>query len=79
MTNSGTDNIAIFLGYGNGKFSNQTIYTTTHKSNPSSLVITDFDSDHQLDIAVANNGTGTIGIFFGHGNGTFQSQKTYSV
>ena len=79
VTNSGTNNIGIFLGIGNGSFSNQTILSTNHRSNPSSLVIADINNDHYLDIIVANNGTGNIGIFLGHGNGTFQSQRVYSI
>ena len=79
VTNSGTNNIGIFLGIGNGSFSNQTILSTNHRSNPSSLVIADFNNDHYFDIIVANNGTGNIGIFLGHGNGSFQSQRTYSI
>ena len=60
VANSGTNNIAIFLGIGNGSFSNETILNTNHRSNPSSLVITDLNDDHYSDIIVANNGTGNI-------------------
>jgi hypothetical protein len=79
VANYGTNNIGILLGYGNGSFENQRTYTTLPKSNPSSIVVGDFNNDHQLDIVVTNNGTGNIGIFLGHGNGTFLDQTTYSI
>ena len=34
VTNSGTNNIAIFLGYGNGSFANMITYSTGNGSNP---------------------------------------------
>ncbi|CAF1308453.1 unnamed protein product [Adineta steineri] len=77
VANSGTNNIGIFFGYGNGTFMNQTTYTTTSNSNPSSIVVADFNNDNQLDIAVTNTGIGSLGIFFGQNNGTFAVQTLY--
>ena len=37
------------------------------------------NNDTQLDIVVANNGTGSIGIFFGRGDGSFLPQTIYSI
>jgi hypothetical protein len=71
--------IGIFLGYDNGTFTSQQTYTTLPKSNPSSIAVEDFNNDNQLDIIVANYGTGNIGILFGHGNGSFLAQITYSI
>ncbi|CAF0913691.1 unnamed protein product [Adineta steineri] len=79
VANSGTNNIGIFLGYGNGTFSSQTTYSTGDNSQPFSVTIGDFNNDQQLDIVVANSGTNNIGIFFGYFNGTFSSQTTYST
>ncbi|CAF3871475.1 unnamed protein product, partial [Rotaria sp. Silwood1] len=70
VANPGTDNVGIFFGYGNGSFEDQVIYSTGPSSRPSSVVIADFNNDNQTDIVVANMGTGTIGIFLGHGDGT---------
>ena len=39
----------------------------------------DLNNDRQLDIAVANFGTNTIGIFLGFGNGSFASSKELST
>jgi hypothetical protein len=63
VANYGTDNILIFLGYSNGTFASENIYTTNYNSNPSSIAVGDFNNDQQLDIVVANYGSGNIGPF----------------
>ena len=79
VANSGTSNVGILLGYGNGTFASQQIYSTSRNSNPSSIVVADLNNDQKVDIAVSNNGSGNVGIFFGHGNGSFQPQIIYSI
>ena len=79
VVNSGTDNIVIFLGFGNGTFANSTTYTTTHNSNPSSVAVGDFNHDHHLDVVVTNYHFGNIAIFLGHGNGSFTVQTKYAI
>jgi hypothetical protein len=79
VANYGTDDIAIFLGYGNGSFIDPIRYTTTPGSNPISIAIAYFNDDHHLDIVVANSGMNNIGIFFGYGNGSFAKQIKYSL
>jgi hypothetical protein len=79
VANYGTNNIGVLLGFGNGSFEAQQTYSTTLDSRPSSIALGDFNNDNRLDIVVANYGTGNIGIFLGHGNGTFTAQITYSI
>ena len=79
VANSGEDDIGIFFGYYNGSFSKQIIYSTGDQSNPYSVVVNHFNQDNYLDIAVANYGTHTIGVFFGKENGTFDNQTTFST
>ncbi|CAF5152424.1 unnamed protein product, partial [Rotaria sp. Silwood1] len=74
VVNSGTDNLAILLGYGNGSFALPVVYSTGPNSNPVFIAIADFDNDHKLDIVVANNGTNSVGVFFGNVDGTFEHQ-----
>jgi len=52
---------------------------TEKDSRPQSFVIGDFNNDDQMDIAVANSGTNTMGIFAGYGNISFAKQVRYST
>jgi hypothetical protein len=79
IANYGTNNIGIFLGYGNGSFKTQITYSTGTKSKPYSLAIGDFNDDSRLDLAVANTGMNNIGILLGYGNGSFAPQTIYSI
>ena len=54
IVNYYTDNIGIFLGYGNGAFSNQTTYSTGSGSAPCSVTVSDLNNDYRLDIVVAH-------------------------
>ncbi|CAF0975299.1 unnamed protein product [Rotaria sp. Silwood1] len=73
------DEIEILLGYGNGLFRNATKYSTGYYSSPYSIAAGDLNNDGSIDIAVTNQDTKNIGIFFGHGNGTFSSQTTIPI
>ncbi|CAF4262542.1 unnamed protein product, partial [Adineta steineri] len=73
------DNVAIFLGYGNGRFTNAVTYSTGKNSDPSAIFVADFNSDNQTDLAIANSGSGNVGILYGKGDGSFQSVITYSA
>ncbi|CAF1482548.1 unnamed protein product [Rotaria sordida] len=79
VANSGTDNIGIFLGYGNFSFASPTIYPTGPNSSPYGVAAGDFNNDTYIDIVVANYGSNNIGIFLGMGNGSFANQTTYST
>ncbi|CAF3652269.1 unnamed protein product [Rotaria sp. Silwood1] len=76
-TNSKTDNIAVFLGYGNGTFRTATFYSTGDYSLPSSVAIVDLNNDNVLDIAIANAGTNTILLLYGKGDGTFGNEELH--
>ncbi|CAF2802312.1 unnamed protein product, partial [Rotaria sp. Silwood2] len=76
-TNSKTDNIAVFLGYGNGTFRTATFYSTGDHSLPSAVAIVDLNNDNVLDIAIANAGTNTILLLYGKGDGTFGNEELH--
>ncbi|CAF0725177.1 unnamed protein product [Adineta steineri] len=78
VANAGINTISIFLSNGTGTFSNQITYSTGVRSQPTSVVILDFNNDTQLDIAVASYGTSHIGVYFGYGNGSFMNQQIFS-
>lgn len=77
VVNYGTQSIDVFLGFGNGSFASPINYWTGDDSLPWSIALADFNGDRFLDIVVANYGTNCIGVFLGHGNGTFVKQKSY--
>ncbi len=48
-------------------------------SLPSSIAVGDFNGDGHKDMAVANNGAGTVSILLGRGDGTFLRRVNYGV
>ncbi|UJR11996.1 hypothetical protein I4U23_016174 [Adineta vaga] len=77
VANSGTNNVGVFLANGSGTFRSPTMYFTGLRSQPYSVAIGDFDDDTRLDISVANYGASSVGIFLGHGNGSFADQIVF--
>jgi hypothetical protein len=65
--------VAIFLSNGDGTLAAPTVSETGFNSDSETLVLADFDTDGNLDIAVANQRGGTISLIIGNGDGTFQS------
>ncbi|CAF1511910.1 unnamed protein product [Adineta steineri] len=74
-----TSNVGVLLNAGNGKFLNQTIYSTGNDSEPRSVLVADINCDNLPDIIVANSNKENIGIFLNFGNGIFQPQRTYAT
>jgi hypothetical protein len=79
VVNYGTNNVGVFLQDTNGSFANQTTFSTDYDSNSYSLAVGDINNDNKLDIVVANYGTNNVGVFLGHGNGTFQIQIIFTT
>ena len=79
ITNHIVNKIAVYLGNGDGTFTNSITYSTGSYSSPYMAIIADFNNDSRLDIAVANFGTNSIGIFHGFGNGSFAKQMDIST
>ncbi|CAF1586178.1 unnamed protein product [Adineta steineri] len=77
VTNSGTNNIVVFLGNNISSFSNPMTYSTGLRSQPNAVAIVDFDNDGQLDIAVASYGANSMGVLLGYGNGSFMNQLIF--
>ena len=72
VVNSGSNNVSILLGNGDGTFAAPVSYSTG--ANPISIDIGDFNNDSVQDLAVANFGgffSGTISILLGNGSGGF--------
>jgi hypothetical protein len=72
VTNSEGNNVSILLGNGHGKFGSPTDFATGE--TPEFIAVGDLNGDGKLDLAVANSaeGTGTVSVLFGKGDGTFE-------
>jgi hypothetical protein len=46
---------------------------------PVAVALGDFNHDGRVDLAVVNQGDGTVGILLGNGNGTYQPMEAYLV
>ncbi|CAF4525430.1 unnamed protein product [Rotaria socialis] len=77
VANAGTNNVGILLGYGNGIFSNITLYSTDDSVSPSSVAVSDFNNDKYLNIAKVNADSKIILLLYGNSNGTFENAKSY--
>ena len=71
--------IGILLQLKSEPFASAVIFSTGNQSFPRSVTTAHFNNDLHLDLAVANSGTDTIGIFLGHGNGYFDDQLIHST
>ncbi|CAF4331383.1 unnamed protein product, partial [Rotaria sordida] len=76
-TNAGIDNVQIFLDYKEGNFMNNITYSTGDNSHPQHVVVTDFNKDNQLDIAVVNSYNSILKVFLSSGNETFSASSEY--
>ena len=52
VANFGTNNIGIFLGYGNGSFDTMITYSTGDESAPYSIAVADVNNDNRTDISL---------------------------
>jgi len=76
--------VSVLLGRGDGSFEAPTAYPVG--TGPASIVAGDFNSDGNLDLAVANAnctfnscGPGTVSVLLGNGDGTFKAQQTFDT
>ncbi|CAF4416979.1 unnamed protein product [Rotaria socialis] len=79
VTNYDSYNVIILLQYYGGFFKNGMTYASGVGSELRYVAVTDMNNDDRLDIMVANYGTNSLGILFGHGNGTFLNQVIMST
>jgi hypothetical protein len=78
-SNPGTATLSVLMGNGDGTFGPQTTYAVGNQ--PTALVTADFNGDHILDLAVANElGRGAnqaLSVLIGNGDGTFKPAVNY--
>jgi hypothetical protein len=79
VINEGSNNLVIFLGYENGTFQEQIIYSIDSKFHPYSVALGDFNNDHWLDISIANYANEIVGVMLGNGNAIFTKLTLYPI
>lgn len=77
VADTGSDNILLWLGRGDGTLSPPLTLGLAAGSQPSALITADFNGDGKTDLAVGINGA--LLVFLGNGDGTFQSPSSYSI
>jgi hypothetical protein len=77
--NLGTNNVGVFLGYGNGSFAPIMIQSIGNYAIPNGIAVSDFNNDTRLDIAVGNSFMNNIAIFLSNGSEPFGSGQSYSI
>ena len=69
--------VSILLGKPDGTFQSAVDYRT--QSEPTFVLVADFNEDSNPDIAVTNVGSNTISILIGNGDGSFSSAANYDT
>jgi len=85
VANSGSNDISVLLGNGDGTFQPQVTYAVG--SSPIAIVEGDFNGDGRLDLAVVgynynsvtNTFVGEVSVLLGNGDGTFQPAVQYAA
>jgi len=77
VTNALSDDVAVLLGTGTGRFLSELRYTVG--DNPGSVAVADFNADDVPDLVVVNTSSNTVSLLLGNGNGTFQTHQQFPV
>jgi hypothetical protein len=74
--------VTVLLGKGDGTFQPGRPYAVASAgdrsttTNPRSIAVGDFNGDGSMDLAVANQNTGTVDVLLGRGDGSFSSSQS---
>jgi hypothetical protein len=68
----------IYTGVGDGTFRSPP-YVYAPSGNAFAVITGDFNGDGKTDLATANTYSGTVSVFLGEGDGTFQAEEDYPV
>lgn len=79
VTNSGSANMSVFLGDGDGTFDGTARADYVTGTTPTGVVVGNFDGVGLDDIAVTNSGSNTVSIFLSNGVGTFAAKVDYAT
>ena len=78
VSNGGSNNLWVYLGRGDGTFSQATVIPLTGQS-PVAVATADLRGIGKLDIVVAEADSASIGVLLGNGDGTFGLEKSYFI
>lgn len=76
-TNTGSANVSVRLGNGNGTFSTPGIFPTG--TSPVAVTSIDINKDGFLDLAIANTADSTVSLLMGDGTGQFGTKVDIGV
>src|SRR5437667_3997508 len=71
VANNGSGNLSVYLGDGNGGFSQASGSPSSAGQNPTDIATADFNGDGNLDVVIANHGVKTVTALLGNGKGQF--------
>lgn len=69
----------VLLGNGNGTFQTAQKISLQGGTDPQGIVTADFNNDGNADFVTANNGSSTLTLVLGNGNGTFGTGQTLDL
>ena len=76
---SGSGNLSLLLGKGDGTFSDRTLSDRSQDKEPFAVATGDFDGDGKLDLATVEGRSSTLTLLFGDGKGNFGETKTFDL
>ncbi len=80
VINGSSSSVAFLRGNGLGGFGAPSTFSVSPGAwGPQSIAAADFNGDGNLDLAVVNNHSNNVTIYFGAGTGTFSGAATFSA
>jgi len=78
VADSGSDNLTLFLGNGDGTLQTGVTISLPSSFNPYWVTAVDLNDDEHTDLVAVRSGSAGIGVKLGNGDGTFQSTVIYA-